>query len=260
MRFRRTAACLVASLAVGTVGCANEAGSDSSPSTSGDGATAQEQGDSRSDADRQADEAVADATLLTLDDFPAGWEEVPATDDEDDDDLQTEIAECLDVDPAELTAANPSASSTFASPDDEEVSAKVSLTPSSEDTSRALEIMRYDAAPGCYGQGVKALLAERLVAADDVPEGLEIGEPTFNRLSFEDLGDDSVAFRLTIPVSLQSFNVDVYIDLVVVRVGRAGITTTFQSELSPFDPDEAARLTQIVVDRVAAAAVGPGRP
>lgn len=66
------------------------------------------------------------------------------------------------------------------------------------------------------------------------------------------MGDDSAAFRLTVPLASQGVDVDLTIDVVMVRVGRAGITTTFQSTFSPFDSAEAARLTQLVVDRIPA--------
>lgn len=256
MLLGRASACLLTVVTLATAGCADEGeGDDSSPAE--DATTQQDAGDQRSDAERQADEAIAEMALLTLDDLPAGWEAVPAEDDEDDDELVADLARCLEVDEAELDPDNPTATSpTFTSSNDEAVSAEVSLTPSSGDASRALEILQGDAAPGCYAEALKAEMERNLVVGDDVPENVEVGEPTFNRISFESLGDESVAFRTTIPVSVEAFDVELYIDFVLVRVGRAGIQTTFQSQVSPFDTDEAARLTQIVVDRVSAADVG----
>jgi hypothetical protein len=54
---------------------------------------------------------------------------------------------------------------------------------------------------------------------------------------------------VTIPVSARDVTLEFSIDVVIVRVGRVGISTTFLSSFSPFEIDEAARLTQVIVDR-----------
>jgi hypothetical protein len=131
--------------------------------------------------------------------------------------LLADLAQCLEVDEAELDPDNPTATSpTFTSSNDETVTAEVSLIPSSGDASRALEILQGDAAPGCYAEAIKAETARNLAVSDDVPENVEVGEPTFNRISFESLGDESVAFRTTIPVSVEAVDVALYIDFVLV--------------------------------------------
>lgn len=254
MGLARVPACLLTLATLVTAGCADEA--DGDDSSRADVATTQPAGDQRSDAERQEDEAIAETALLTLDDFPAGWEAVPAEDNEVDDELRADLDRCVEVDDDGLDQDNPSARSpTFTSSNGEEVVASVSLTPSSGDARRALKILRSDAAPGCYAEALQAQIARNL-DSDELPEDVEVGEPTFNRISFESLGDGSVAFRATLPVSVGGFDVDLYADIVFVRVGRAGIQTTFQSEASPFDTDEAVRLTETVVERVSAADVG----
>jgi len=195
MRLGRASACLLTVVTLATAGCADEGKGDDS-SWADDATTQQDPGDQRSDAERQEDEAIAETALLTLDDFPAGWEAVPAEDGEDDDELVADLAQCLEVDEAELDPDNPTATSpTFTSSNDEAMTAEVSLTPSSGDASRALEILQGDAALGCYAEAIKAEMARDLVVGDDVPENVEVGEPTLNRISFESLGDESVAFR-----------------------------------------------------------------
>lgn len=44
--------------------------------------------------------------------------------------------------------------------------------------------------------------------------------------------------------------VEVFIDMVLVRVGRVGITMTFQGLMEPFPEEGAEDLTQVVVDRL----------
>jgi hypothetical protein len=253
MRVVRTVGCLVA-VATLAVGCSDDGDGDGDDASGAEEASEQQDsGDERTDAEREADQQAAEAMLLTLGDFPAGWEAGPVEEDEGNEDLRGDLANCLGVDEDVLDSDNPQATSpTFASSNDEEVSVEVGFTPSSDEASRVLEVMHDDAMPGCYAETLRALVTRNLLTAEDLPDDVEVGEPTFNPLSFTDLGDDSVAFRTTLPVAVGQLNVDVYVDVVVVRIGRIGITATFQSQLSPFDSDQAAELVQIVVDRAPA--------
>ena len=212
--------------------------------------------DSRSDAERSADQQLADDAVLKLTDLPPGWESAPADDETNNDELSAELAECLDVDPTFFDSSNPTAESpTFTSAQDEQITSEVAVTASAEDAIERVEILRREDTPGCYATAIRHLLEQSIenpADGDEVPEGLELGDPTFNPMSFAALGDDTVAFRATIPVSAQGFDVEVYIDFVAVRVGRVGTTMTFQSQFSPFDTAEEERLTRIVVDRIPA--------
>jgi hypothetical protein len=255
MRTGRALVCVLAVVALGTGGCATEGGDDLARAA--DQAAQQDDGDPGSDVDREHEQAVARSALLTLDDLPPGWEALPADDLEDQDELAADLARCLDVNEEEFHRDNPKATSpTFTSLQGEQVTAEVTVTRSPADAGRAFEILGSDAAPGCYADAIETLIAGNLAASEDVPDDLEIGHPTINRISFDSLGDESMAFRVTIPISVETLDVDVSMVVVLVRVGRVGIETTFLSQLSAFDIDEAERLTELVVDRVADAGVG----
>jgi hypothetical protein len=134
------------------------------------------------------------------------------------------MADCLGVDPAELNADNPEAvSPSFSSSNDEEASVEVDFTPSEEAATRTLELLADDAAPGCFVEAMQTVIEDN-TAQEDLPEDVEVGDATFNRLSFAALGDESTAFRLTVPVSAEGIEVDVFFDLIFARVGRIGIT------------------------------------
>lgn len=242
MRARRMVTCLATGALLWGAACADESGDDV--------ADAGAAGDPRSEAERQADADDAAAMLLTIDDFPPGWEEGPPDeDDESNDDIQADLADCLGIDPDEIDPDNPDAASpTFESSDDERVGVRVAFTPSSDAASDTVDVLADDDAPACYGDAVRSAIAEGL-ATEGAPDGVEFGDPTFERLSFPSLGDESVAFRATVPFSARGVDVELYIDYTVVRVGRIGITATFQSLFSPFDENEAAELVQTVVDR-----------
>ena len=238
-----------------SAGCADEGEGDLS-SPAGNATTEQGAGGEQSDAERREDEDAAEAALLVLDDFPAGWEAEPAENDEaDDDDIRSGLEDCLGTDESEPDTDGPSVSSpTFTSPNEEEVTAEVTLTPSAGDASRTIERLESDAAPGCYAEAFRAVIERNLQArhAGGCRDRGADGREDLVR----NLGDGSLAFRATLPVSVEGTDVAVFLDIVLVRVGRAGIETSFSSELTPFDTDESERLTGIVVDRVAAADLG----
>jgi hypothetical protein len=241
-----------------SAGCADEGEGDPSSSV-GTSATEQGAGDEQSDAERREDEEAAEAALLVLDDFPAGWEAEPAEEDDDaeDADIRAALDDCLGVDESEPDTDNPSASSpTFTSPDDEEVTAEVTLTPSAGDARRTIERLESDAAPGCYADAIGAVIERNLQDSGGMQDDVELGEPTVERIPFERLGDGTVAFRSTLPVSVQGTDLELFFDTVFVRVGSVGIETSFSSEITPFDSGESERLTRIVVDRVAEADLG----
>jgi hypothetical protein len=55
---------------------------------------------------------------------------------------------------------------------------------------------------------------------------------------------------VTVPLSAEGLDVDVYIDLVFVRVGRAVTPSIFVDVLTPFEEDLRAQLTDRVVRRL----------
>ena len=248
-------ACLVAVAAVSLGACAESADGDGS-SFPGTAATEPATSEAADDRDRAADEATAREAVLTLDDFPPGWDEDPPEPESDDDDMSASLAECLGIDEAELDRDNPSANSpTFTSPTGQEVDVRVTLTAAPSEARRTMEIMSDDAAPGCLSDSMQSLIAQNLLA-EDVPDGLEVGDPTVDTTSFEGLGDESLTFRVTVPYGYRGAESAVYLDSTFVRVGRAGVTAVFLSDGSPFDTDEAERLVRVVVDRVEEADAG----
>lgn len=253
MRAQRAVACMAVVIALaGACG-----GDDDGDSTSGSpeptsGQSADD--DPRTESERQADQDAAEAMLLTLDDFPSGWQEEPADDEEaseeEDEAIQADLAECLGIDPEDFDPDNPSATSpTFTSPDEKEVSVDVAFAPSAEAAAVAFETLSDDATPGCYGDALQSWL-EGAAFEEGLPEGVEVGDVTASPLSFAALGDESSAFRVTLPVSAEGVTVDLYLDIVFARVGRIGIEGTFDSQFSPFAEADAAALMQTVIDRV----------
>jgi hypothetical protein len=234
--------------------CSDDGETNTSPS---DTTADMNDDDPRTADERAADAQAAEELNLTLRDFPAGWEAMPPDGDEDDDErVWSDLADCMGVEAAEFDQDNPkSESPSFSNADDEEVTSEVAFTATRDDAIHSIEMMQRDEMPGCYAKEIEALLRDNLLnpsEGQEVPDDLEMGKPTVNPMSFAQLGDDSLAYRVTLPLSASGIDADLYVDIVVVRVGRVGVTMTFQSVFTPFDPGQAEELLRAVVDRIPA--------
>jgi hypothetical protein len=231
MRTRRALACLLVAAALAA--CATQADLG---------------GDDRTAAERRADEATAGKMLLTLDDLPAGYRAGPVDqgDDAGSSRVDAEVARCLHVSPDRLDSDNPKATSpTFSTVDDStEITAEVTFTPSTRSAASRMDLYQSDAAPRCYEQAFRQELTKQATRP-----GVDLGEPSLDRLDVPDIGDETVAFRVSVRISGGGVDIPLYFDVLLVRVGRIGITTTFATQGEPFDRHEAADLTRIVADR-----------
>jgi hypothetical protein len=227
------------------LGCSDE-------SNSSDGANGTSEETEATSGTEAEDQELAESAILALDDLPSGWETSPPEEGAEEEELEFDenFADCLDIDVSEVHHDYPSADSSFENADDEGIGSEVAVAPSADDVAEDLELLRDPAAQRCFTEEISKFFVKSMLKEGQ--EDIELGEVTFNELSFEDFGDDSLAFRLTVPVSSQGFEVELYIDYVAVTKGRTGVTTTFQSVFTPFDTEEAQRLTAIVVDRIPA--------
>jgi len=254
VRTRHRVGLMATALALVAAGCASESDGDgdgAAPGDGGDDTDLEVLDDPRSDAERESDEAAADEAVLTLDDMPAGWTEGPAVDDENDT-LRGQLADCIGIDRDVLDPDNPEARSPeLTSPGGEQVRAEVAYSASPDHAGQAFAILARDETPGCYAEALSTAMAD-VAETGQLEEGVEVGEVSFERLSFPDMGDESTAFRVTIPLSVPGFEVELLADIAAVRVGRVVASGTFLSELQPFDTDEAADLMATMVDRIPA--------
>jgi hypothetical protein len=210
-------------------------------------------GDDRTAAQRRADTAAARRMLLTGVDLPAGYRAGPADADDDGagDRVEAALARCLHVSKGFVDPDNPKATSpTFSTADDgTEITSEVTVTPSPAVAGRKLDLFQAEAAPGCYEKAFRQEFARQ---ASGLPF-VELGDTAVDRLDVADLGDETVAYRLTQRVSERGQKVSLYYAVLLVRVGRIGITTTFVTQGEPFDRGEAADITRVVADRARAA-------
>jgi hypothetical protein len=245
----RPSVCLHAAvaLAIAVSGVACAAGDDASDGTVAVDVATSEQPDH---AAEQAELAIAEAALLTIDDFPTGWEAEPADEPDSDVVVDDELERCLGVDIAEpLLDAPQAVSPTFTGPADEQIGASVTIASTTDAAVRAIEPLQRPDAPRCFNEAFEAQMG----SASGRPEGVEIGEPTFERVPLEIVADESVVMRDTLSVTYQGVEVSLHGASAFARVGRGLIALTSYSSETPIDAEHMRQLTQIIVDRLSAA-------
>jgi hypothetical protein len=203
------------------------------------------------------DQAIADAAVLTPADMPSGWEaappEVEARWRAEAEDLDRAMADCLGADVSELEDDSPSAQSAFVNAEeenDERVVSKVTAFATESEARAVTDRFRGDAAQHCYAAGIEQQIAEgagdgvTLLTGRTLPgDEVEVGESTVAELYWEFLQggywktvtDDSVALRVTVPLSVDGVDVDVSADVAFVRKGRFLTRTSFQTYFLGFD-------------------------
>ncbi len=192
--------------------------------------------------DVAADAAAAEAALLTLSDFPAGWSEVPDEEDTSNQKLLDRVYECLGPDAVEMFNSETEArTGNFTDPDDESsVNQTVALAPTLESAEAYIAGASASGVAEClttvYREEIPALLS-----GEGMPADVEVGEITVGALNVGEIGQGTFAYRITAPVSSQGFTVDIVTDFVAVRAGRSVSGLNFQST---FDPTPIERITE----------------
>lgn len=182
--------------------------------------------------DVAADQSTAEAALLTLADFPAGWSEVPS---EDDDEatvaLQRRAAACSDSS-GDTLLDFPAKASTgdFTNPeDDSSVSGTVAIAPSDDEAAAVVSGIMGSDTPSCLDD----VYTEFFDGEADLPNGTSLSDLTVAPLNVTSVGDEVAALRVTATLDVSGIQIDVVTDQVVVRVGRSLAGLSFYSQQSP---------------------------
>jgi hypothetical protein len=210
-----------------------------------------------STADEEADQAAAESALLVLADFPTGWSEVPRAElTEAQEEANRRSAECFGVDAPRLVDFGGAFAETgeFTSPSDESVSEAVGLAPTPADAEERLESLRDPDAVRCFRDvtrdAIENLIENPPSPEQALPEGTTIRDVTVDPLDVSPAGEDIVALRATVSLSVDSSTVDVYADLVAVRSGRAVASMEFESEVEPFPIEDTERYIELAAERL----------
>lgn len=207
--------------------------------------------------DVSADRATAAAAILRLTDFPAGWEQAPHLESRSGPDVNGELADCVGVSRRVLTTSdNPT---DVDSPDfgetagDATVQSSVGFAATVAKAKQAMSVFGRAKLPDCLAAAMQKRLDYSLThppTGQTIPTGLSFGELTVSRLSFANSADETAALRVTVPIVVSAGTVNQYMDLVVLRSGRAAATFTLSRADAPFDSALAERLAIAVADRL----------
>ncbi|MDJ0771136.1 MAG: hypothetical protein QNJ12_20270 [Ilumatobacter sp.] len=205
-----------------------------------------------------ADMELARTALLTIDDFPAGWVEEPADDDEDTgaEPFQEDFDACLVGDDGELVGdlleGRDVGTGDFTAPDGvTSVTHEVLLADDDEMAIAAMLEVATEDAPPCLADAMQRFFAQEIVADPTAPEGLTIGEITVDRRP-SSLGDDVVVeYLVRIPIDVDGESGTFFFDVFYFRQGRALSQLQLQSFDAPFDPDGVGFLGSEVLERIA---------
>ena len=190
--------------------------------------------------DPVADAARAEEIVLKQSDLPEGWTPVPEPEGSADEGkrLEDTFAQCLGVEPP---AEQPSAESPeFVSGTLTQVSAGVELAPSAAVARQELARL----------EGRKALeCVARQFDASQADSGLDFAPSRAQELDFPDLGDGTVAIRITTLLTNEGQQITIYADIVSMIKGRVELTVYFLKGFQPFPRDLADSLARRLVAR-----------
>ncbi len=200
-------------------------------------------------------QAEANAALLVLSDFPTGWTEEPEEEPTAQElDYQAQIAECAGGSGNLFDLGGPRAQTPdFVGPDDQRVEQSVTIV----DAAIAEDFIARFTAPGvdtCIRDAARAFVAESIESPADpsesLPGAVQIGDVTIGDVLLPPAGDELVAYRVTVPLTVSGVDVDAFVDVVVVRSGGSLSGFTFQSVFEPFPADEVDHYVDVVVERL----------
>jgi hypothetical protein len=200
-----------------------------------------------------SDKATARTIALRLSDFPSGWTSTPHRESSSEGkNIDRQLSECLGLPADKLIPDSQSADSpdfqTGKRLDEQEVQNSIGIA-SEADVAKAFDVLGSDKLPQCFRDAIETSLKQQ--------QGLEnatVGTPKIEPLSVGDFGEKTIAYRITINVEVQGIALDVYVDFVLIKVGRVGIFLSTQTLSNPFDDDLRTQLLNAVVDRAKAAA------
>jgi hypothetical protein len=209
--------------------------------------------------DVAADKAAAGAASLKLADFPSGWTSTPHVD-SNAPSIDGEVASCLGVSEQELEHNGPTDaySADFSDPNANTASSSVGYTADAASAAKEFAIvdglkMRVCLTPALSAV-VKFAATHPASPSETLPSGVTVGLPVVVQLPFPTFGDESVAYRVNVPINATNggtpLSTILYFDIVTLTKGRATATVYFQAAQTPLPTDEEAHYVGVVVGRL----------
>lgn len=219
--------------------------SNSTASTDGTGSTTPP-----SSIDEAADQVAAEGALLQLSDFEPGWSEVASSDDASQKAVKEDIAKCVgsDQDSALKFGGAVAETGTITSPDGDQIMEEmVTFAPT---VAAATERMTALAAPE-FATCIQPIY-EQWIGDALGDSGATLERVTIGKLNVTPVGDATVAYRITITAAKSGRTQDLFVDLVVIQVGRVLASPGFQSKNEPFSIDDTEKYVALAASRLPA--------
>ena len=203
------------------------------------------------------DQELARSILITLDDFPEGWEETPDDGEDDDSEQEAALDACLGeeayvdggvLDELEVTTGD------FAPVDESAptVQHNALLAPDLDIATAAFAEAESPLAPDCYESTVRELFAQLVSDPESgLPEGSTLGEVQLEVLPYETDGPQVVSYFVSVPVTADGETFTFFYELFYLRSGRALSQLIFYSLNEPFPEEGVDALVGITVERIA---------
>jgi hypothetical protein len=197
-----------------------------------------------------ADRAIGQGALLRLSDFPTGWTAEP---NESNPKGAAALASCLGVAPS-LLFGKPTRvdSPKFKHSGGDTVENSVAVEPTTAIAKEWIAAYKQERAASCLETAITTKLKES--AAE-----VTYGKATVAPMSFPSYGEELVAYRITVPAKGEGTSIDIYLDGVLMRVGRGHTSLDFTSSLTPSESVQEEHLTSVTAGRLQQAlAAAPG--
>lgn len=243
-------------LGIALAGCS---GGSSSPSA-GSSSTSSSSSSTSSTSSQAlaADKALGEAANLKLSDFPAGWTSSPSTSNSANNSIDQQVAICLHtpIQILENNANNPrrADSPDFSDTNGSQASSSVTYDADSAQVAHQFSLLQRPELPMCLEKAIATVIGDEILHPNNtsgtLPQGAKVGSPTVRQMSFPSLGDRSIAYRVTVPITLNTLTIDGYIDFIAIQKGRVAVGLSLVGTGTPFDTTQAEHLANVVLGRV----------
>jgi hypothetical protein len=209
----------------------------------------------RVDSASGVDAKVALDGLLKLPDFPSGWTSqgsvskgnvtsgFSAT-------HSTNLASCIGVSSSSIDPRAPHwTGPTFSDSNSAvNVNDEVVVFSNQKEAQRAFAVFANSRTPTCLATLLGSSVQKQV--ARDLQGAQSVGSVTATVRPFPTVGQGANDIELTVPITSNNQQVPVYVDVIVVRQGRAETTVTASSPVSPFPLPLAKSLAMSAVERM----------
>jgi hypothetical protein len=186
-----------------------------------------------------SDAQIARRGLLGRKDFPKDWKLNTSANDR---------LKCKSTTAAKKAASATARGKAFASGPNTEAQTSAYVYKSTKVAKRHLHQLGGKATVNCVVHALERAFTDA--------GGFTVGKIATSALDLGDVGDEHLATRITVPISTKDVDATIFIDIVVVRAGRAYALELFVDAFNAFDEQFRAQLTATQVKRLHDAQLG----